>query len=118
MITKALRVAILPMLIFAPAWAEILTSENLKGSWVFAYWAEKGDLKNKRAVKVPMDFRPDGTVIRKERTRTQTARYEIKGDIIIYIDKGERQEWKLVSFSPGKAFTVRHKDTLMFFEKK
>ena len=118
MITKMLRVAILSVLISTPAWGEILTPENLKGSWMFAYWAEKGDLKNKRAVKVPMDFRSDGTVIRKERTRTQTVRYEIKGNTIFYIDKDERQEWKLVSFSPGKSFTVNHKGALLFFERK
>ncbi len=118
MITKVFRVATLLILISTPAWGEILTLENLQGPWMFAYWSEKGDENNKRIVKVPMDFRPDGTVIRKERTRNQTARYEIKGDAIIFIDKGERQEWKLVSFSPGKAFTVSRKGALMFFEKK
>ena len=90
---------------------------DLLGEWTFVYWMEDGDETSKRDINIIMDFQKDGTVITKMSNTTESAKFKVEGETILYTDKRGQQVWKIISFEPGKSFKVNHKGAIMYFKK-
>jgi len=94
-----------------------ISQNDLLGEWTFVYWMEEGDETSKRDINIIMDFQKDGSVITKMGNKTESAKYKVEGETILYTDKRGQQVWKIISFDPGKSFKVNHKGAEMYFSK-
>lgn len=120
MLKKLTAILILSLFTAGPAFAAELSVDALAGKWNFKYWAEKSSPDKKYPVNRIMEFKTDGSIInygKHEQDKADTAKFEIRGDTIIYSDKRGKQNWKLLSLTETELH-VDHHGALMFLEKQ